>query len=122
MNGHRATRSIHALVLLLSFVVGGVLAPTVHRVQHGTLADRPASQQSQAACDHARHGVAVEVVPPELHDDPCVLCARHYLSLAAPAEHPAVRDLEAPHVQHADGLLLSIHVVHSTIRAPPFSA
>lgn len=116
-------RTISALVLLLVFVGGGVLAPTVHRIHHGTAANHTAPPSTtDATCDHAQHGVAFEVVPPALHDDPCVLCDRHFTSLVASTGQAVALLRDTPYVLGADGLLLSTSSTGTTIRGPPFSA
>jgi hypothetical protein len=124
MTGHRSTiRTVSALVLLLVFVGGGVLAPTVHRIHHGTATNHAASRLSaDAMCDHAQHGVAFEVLPPALHDDPCVLCDRYFTSLAVPDGQVAASLRDAAHVPGADGLLFSLSSTRTTIRGPPSSA
>jgi hypothetical protein len=123
MIGHRhIMRTVSALVLLLVFVGGGVLAPTVHRMHHVAPGHVSSRAATDAACDHAQHGVAFEVVPPALHDDPCVLCDRHFTSLAALAGQVAVSLRDAAHVPGADGLLLSTSSSRTTIRGPPPSA
>jgi hypothetical protein len=116
-------RTVSALTLLLVFVSGGVLAPTVHRMHHGTATNHAASRLSaDAMCDHAQHGVAFEVVPPSLHDDPCVLCDRHLTFLVASTGQAAALLRDAPYVLGGDGLLFSTSSAWPTIRGPPRSA
>jgi hypothetical protein len=70
-----------ALVVLLTFAVGGVVAPVVHRAQHA--AEAGAELAAHAAAGHHHHEVfgahGVEWTPEcdgpvVLHDLACVLC------------------------------------------------
>ena len=67
-----------ALVLLLGFVLGGVVAPAWHAAQHGldhVAAEHPGSGNA----DHLDGTIALEGDSPgHLHD--CALCALHFTS------------------------------------------
>ena len=66
-----------SVLLLAAVVSGGMLAPVVHRVQHGlTWIDLVPAPDDSAACEHSLHDTAFEVAGTPLHDVQCVQCRR----------------------------------------------
>ncbi|HLT47261.1 MAG TPA: hypothetical protein VK002_08545 [Rubricoccaceae bacterium] len=79
----------HSLLLLAAFVLGGLVAPSLHQARHA--AERAAERAEHVAAGHHHHTAAdahpaeadapcPEPATPNLH---CVLC--HGVSLALPA-------------------------------------
>ena len=67
---------ISAAFLLVAFLVGGLLAPVVHRVHDGLMwaMEHPVVPET---CDHSGHGDSYEDVAPVSFEDQCPLCIRH---------------------------------------------
>lgn len=69
-----------AAFLLVAFLVGGLLAPALHRVHDGLLW---ATQHAGVpeTCDHSQHDDSYEDVAPLSFEDQCPLCIRHLMHL-----------------------------------------
>lgn len=59
---------------LIVFAVGGVLAPAIHRVQHGLEWHHSKHESDTPRCDHSDHDVAFEKRLADLNDEPCTIC------------------------------------------------
>lgn len=70
-------RGIIASVTLAVFVFGGVVAPVLHRIQHGLTWETLQSAPEDATdCDHSQHDVSFETAVSLSHDVQCTLCRR----------------------------------------------
>ena len=114
-------RPLLACLLLLAFVVGSVVGPVFHRVDHAEAQER---KQSNAAC-HASEvhnadtavwtGATKDGIVPE-----CVLCTTRLLVLPPAPVRPA-----SPRVAGAEGRrpgpdrIATLAVSHQFIRGPP---
>lgn len=72
-------RQARAVFLLTLFVIGGMLAPMLHRAHHGIAW---AEQRAGSVCDHLQHGDRFEETLPEYHADQCLFCLRHQVWIA----------------------------------------
>jgi hypothetical protein len=75
-------RPTTALLLLAVFLFGGLLGPSLHRLEHAEARD--ARQQAAVArcADHGPHaGPSWEAALPALDDAPCLLCTRALVGL-----------------------------------------
>lgn len=121
---HRPRNDIRrtiASALLAVFLVGGLLAPIVHRAHHGLLWATLHAETTQE-CDHAQHGDSFEVNVPDLLDDDCLLCVRHVLHFDA---------AHAPPTTYHDGASYAVlrqappdtpHFTLLPIRGPPLTS
>ena len=67
-------------ILLVAFLVGGLLAPVVHRAHHG-LTWAELRTDVPETCDHSQHDDGYEDVAPTFFEDQCPLCFRHLVHL-----------------------------------------
>ena len=86
---HRfAKHSVYSGSLLLAaFLLGGVLAPALHTVQHGL--EWAETQATAHACDHSAHAATFEDAHAIVHLDICPFCL-----------HRMKASVEAPPPQH----------------------
>ena len=75
-----SARRIVALLLLYAFVLGGIVAPSIHLVHHGLLVDTHA----ELGCDH--HELAWHPDFELLHEGDCLLCQRDVIAFNNPPE------------------------------------
>lgn len=117
------SHSLIAFGLLVVFVLGGLLVPTLHRVQHGVAwAELRGEAATAEACDHSRHGDGFEATLPAFHEDLCALCTRPLVSLLhAPASIQA-RQVFASLLAQAPSFVAGGSDAFFSIRAPPFAA
>ncbi|HUF10992.1 MAG TPA: hypothetical protein VMO47_16850 [Rhodothermales bacterium] len=121
---HRFVRDINratAALLLAVFVVGGILAPSVHRAVH-SVEYAVVSMEAAHACDHSSHADAYENDRPDPLDEDCLLCVRQAMSVNAPhllhvgyqdSGDYQFRERTAPD---------KLHLSFSPIRGPPHAA
>lgn len=108
-----------ARALLAVLVLGGLVAPTVHRIQHQT----GHSHQTAAvdpAVQAAEVTVQAEAVAPATHDLDCWLCSTHLvLKTSAQAIAPSPVLAEAGFIAAPVAFISSALLHHSFIRGPP---
>lgn len=116
-------RTLTAFGLLVVFVVGGLLMPVLHRVDHGLQwADLRGDATAAEACDHSRHGDGFEATLPAFHDDLCALCTRQLVSLLNAHVGVQARQAFAPFLAPIPSFVAYGAGAFPSIRAPPFAA
>ncbi len=114
--GHDISRK-SASALLVVFLIGGLLAPVVHRAHHGHMwgaqhADAPET------CDHTQHSDSFETTVPDLLDDDCLLCVRQ-LHIDGPQTPPDVYHDYSGYLSPQRLALDTSHFSYLSIRGPP---
>lgn len=112
-----AMRKGAALMLLMTFLAGGLVATTLHpvvhsvsgschgSVDHATTTSDTAHETGHADahhCDHSQHGQRFEPFHTALHGDICVLCTRQHLDEPDSDETPLVEPRRASGFASAD--------------------
>ena len=117
--GHDISR-MSASALLAVFLMGGLLAPVVHRAHHGQTWGKQHAETPEA-CDHTQHSDGFETTVPDLLDDDCLLCVRQ-LHFDEPQTSPDI-------YHDYSGYLLpqrlapdTPHFSYLSIRGPPHAA
>jgi hypothetical protein len=112
--------SLTAFGLLVVFVLGVLLVPTLHRVQHGVAwAELRGEAATAEGCDHARHGDGFEAHIPAFHEDLCALCHRHDVSVDGPSSHATALLSFGVYGATAASWLFSAPASSLLIRGPP---
>jgi hypothetical protein len=116
-------RQLTALGLLLALVMGGQLAPNVHRAQHAS--ERVAEQAAAAqACTHEGHDAPVwHAGAAAWHAPDCALCTvRLVVTPDRSAHTPTPLRLAAAVPLSPSRALPAVATGHLPIRAPPHAA
>ena len=109
------------VLLLLTLVVGGLVSPVLHRVQHDAVrAERHGGATER--CDHSDHGVAFEAETPSLSSDECRLCVVSLMFVGTPLF--VVNGVKMPDrfVASNDERQVRSQPTHLPIRGPPHVA
>jgi len=118
--GHDIRRASAALLLAV-FLVGGLVAPAVHRAEH-SLSWAKVKAETSETCDHSEHDVTYEAHPPAFLDDDCLLCVRHLVYIDGP-QPGLVTYLDHTAYQLPEQLVLyALHLSLAPIRGPPATA
>ena len=114
--GHDISRK-SASVLLTVFLLGGLLAPVVHRAHHG---QTWGTQHAEApeTCDHTQHSDSFETTVPDLLDDDCLLCARQ-LHFDEPQTSPDIYHDYSGYLSPQRLAPDTLHFFYLSIRGPP---
>ena len=118
MAGIRTYERILTIATLVGLLVGGVLYPTVHRLEHAV---GHASAHTEAdAHDHSDHGNAVEAPQPDFVADSCWICVRSAES-HVPLGVAAWADEAPPSTTHLTTVWVASQflILGGPARAPP---
>lgn len=116
----------HSAGLFLALIVlGGVVAPPLHQMQHGA-AHQPAAvsiQPDRVPHSEADHTIRADAPGTATHSFYCLLCHTQLLAelpqqVVAPVPPPAA----VRHGAAASSLVASSHLYRSLIRGPPMTA
>ncbi len=115
-SGHDIPRK-SASVLLAVFLIGGLLAPVVHRTHHGQTWTKLQAEAPEI-CDHTQHGNGYETTIPDLLDDDCLLCVRQ-LHVDEPQTNPDVYHDYSGDLSPQRLTPDTSHFFYFSIRGPP---
>ena len=117
---HRSRHDIRrkgASALLVVFLIGGLLAPVVHRAHHSQTWGTQHVDASET-CDHTQHSDGFETTVPDLLDDDCLLCIRQ-LHFGEPQTSPDAYHDFSGYLSSQRLAPDTPHISYLSIRGPP---
>ncbi|MBT3449831.1 MAG: hypothetical protein HOC28_12675 [Bacteroidetes Order II. Incertae sedis bacterium] len=109
--------SIVNSIMLFTFLLGGVLTPTVHSIQHGL--EWQDAKSKDEVCDHSDHETGFENVNYDFELDDCTSCVSRWNSVAHDLTSSKDGSLGQKVWHDQTDLFIALGPYSSGARAPP---